>query len=118
MLGASFSSHSSDSFTIEIHSSNKENVIYKTPIHSWINDVHIGLPFIYAKSVKSGVQKYFENQELPKGQIIFKCAAFSEMNSSENMFDRLTKIICTYLFSDKIFEKDEDYISLFPQNLK
>ena len=36
----------------------------------------------------------------------------------ESMFERLTTIICSYLFSVKKFEKDEGYFSLFPQNLK
>lgn len=115
LLGAKFNHNSSDHFSLEIYSLDSKNTVFETPIYSGLDVVYVGLPSIYLKSVKRGFQQFFEDKKnkMPSGNLIFKCAAHSEVGSNERIFEQLAIIISNYFFSGKKFEKNEDYFDLF-----
>jgi hypothetical protein len=113
MLGAEFKSNQSNSFLLEINSSDVTKTILKTPLYHGIDDVFIALPDIYTNSIKREVERCFEGKLFPPGKMKIDCAAYSEVGSNKKIFDDLVVIICNYFFSGKDFKSDDDYLDLF-----
>jgi hypothetical protein len=115
LLGAEFYPDSLNSFSLEIYSSDSTKVSFDNSIYQGTDNLFVGLPLIYSNAVKRGFLQYFKDTDKakPNGKLVFKCAAHSEVGSSEDIFEKLAIIISQYFFSREKYETDEDYFNLF-----
>ena len=93
----------SENFSYEIYSTKNALNQYTETLLKGIDKVSVGLPPIFAQSVENGILNYLKNN--PKisfcGKLIFSHAAFGEVGSSQDIFEKLSVISSTCFLSTK-----------------
>lgn len=113
LLGATFNKEIPGPFIVEVFYSDSNWRRYDTDFIPYY-EIFTGLPKVYAKSVKDAVSKYFETdgRNVPSGELLFNCAAFCEVGSSQYVFEQLSLAICKVMFSGRKYETRNDVLDL------
>lgn len=100
LLGAEFVPRSSDDLRIHIAVSLDYDRPFEGALASSHDDVRVGLPSQYVKSVLDGSAGADEIRDLGAGDLDFKCAAHGLVGSSQVVFDRLAGTVVMLLATD------------------
>jgi hypothetical protein len=113
LLGAEFIKNDSDSLSVDLYPSISRFKKYNDALCGAIDDAYVGLPEFCTKVVRTETQKYLENcTNKPSGKLIYNCSAYSEVGTNQDVFQKLTIIVCRFLFSDCNFLDEEDFRGL------
>lgn len=114
LLGAEYKNSQNNDLLLEIYSSKSKNRSYNDSLSNSLERNFVGLPFTYAESVEKAVTQYFENKInfVPSGKLTFKYAVHGEISSCQDIFEKLSTIICNYFFSSTYIATKRDYTNM------
>ncbi|MCP4152390.1 MAG: hypothetical protein GY757_31925 [bacterium] len=109
LLGIEFLANDSDLLTIIVNESSVDGKILSNSLAMQIDEVHIGIPKIYAKSISNCSEKTYKTLEkVPSGSLIFNIGAHGYVGSSPLIFSIITRVIINLLKLDLISIPDDE----------
>lgn len=98
LLGSTFETSQDPLLSIEVVTKEVGWEIYSNTMYKGNDPILVGLPEVFGEGVLQSTLSFFGRTQSPiaRGKLSFICAAFSEVGSSEDVFDRLSHINSFY----------------------
>ena len=108
LLGSTLENSPAESLCVQVATKEAAWEVYSTDFYANADPILVGLPILFAQAVDAAVSGFLSDAYYEKktGLMTFNCAAFSEVGSSQHVFQRLAVINCYYFFLRSEFESD------------
>jgi hypothetical protein len=101
LLGAHFTPRDNKSLEMEVAISDRIGPQFSDSLAGHSDDVRVGLPDEYAGAVLEGAAMLAKEESQLSGQILFCCAAHGRVGSSAAIFEQLSKMVVSLMFSQE-----------------